>query len=175
LSEQIVDIENESLRERRLRLVEVHRRGLDICKNVALLAEEYGVSSWGLIEDWKVRGRWLPGLVDLSDVPLLKASLVGEFDAVLRECWEGVERMKAAESWHCYNGAVKNLREAVVSRGEFLQSLGVLPKAAVEYRVDSKSEVLEVKLDESDFDLVNRARKVVNGQIGGKEQPSSLH
>lgn len=175
MSELLVDVENERLRERRLRLIEVHRRGVDICRGVEALAEEYGVKVSSVKYDWEVRGKWLPGLVNVDDVELVKASLIDEFDAVLRECWSGVEKMKVAEAWQSYNGAVKNLRETLVSRGEFLQSLGVLPKAASEVKIESKSEKVEVKTSESERDILNKAANILNKKGVSTRESGELH
>lgn len=172
---KVVDVENERLRERRLKLIEVHRRGIDICKGVAALASEYGVAASSVRWDWETRGKWLPRLVDVSDVELAKASLIDEFDAVLRECWVGVEVMKSKESWHGYNGAVKNLRETLVARGEFLQSLGVLPKAALEYKVESRKEEVKVGVDRNDSEVLSQAARILDKAEGSAKRSDVLH
>lgn len=163
----------EHVRERRRRLVDLHRKGL--IGELPALAREFGVAEQSLSNDWARRKDWLPSIVEVKDVAFASAEIVDEFDAVLRECWVGVERTKEAKSWMAYNGCLKNLRELLVCRGEFLQSLGVLPRMASEVKFEHSKEEVKVPVNRSDSDVLSAAARIWYKENGGQKQSGKLH
>ena len=110
----------------------------------------------------------------VEDVVLLKEHVTDAFQEYVDECWRTAELLKEkGNCWAQYNGVMKNLREMLVEQSTLLQSLGDLPKKAQELTV--KNERIEVKGNESDIDLLNKAASILNKGDGGKKRPQDLH
>lgn len=162
----------ELIRLRRERLVEYMVTGKG---SIRKLATELGVSADCLYEDWYTRERWLTDFIGLKDVKVLCGKVVAQREMLIRECWSAVEEIRGNEAWHSYNGAVKNLREAIEGYSELLQSMGCVPKVAIAYEVDQKVETSEVKASESEVDILNQAASFLNKKDSGQARPQNLH
>lgn len=154
--------EKERLRERRKRLLELHHKGNP--GTISDLAREFGVTEQALYNDWTARDSWLSDIVDLKDMKALSARIIAEYEAIVAECWSSIEQIRTNEAWHSYNGAVKNLTEAVTRMSELLQSMGCLPKVAAEIRVESRTEEAKLEMppmSKEDAEILIRAEHIL--------------
>ena len=161
--------------ERRQKLVRLHNLNLANDVSIEGLAKEYGVAKQTLYNDWSCRKDWLAESLGVEDSSALVLNVCARWDGFLGLCLEWAQKFVDDGSKSQANVALKNYREGLAQYGEFLQSVGRMPRQAQELHVDSKSASLEVKVNESDLGVLDRARKIVNGQVSGKEQPESLH
>jgi hypothetical protein len=157
--------------ERRRKQFLIRKDGRFVATKEEALAKEFGVSVDCLHIDWTRRGGWLPDLLGLEDVNLLREVVTGQFQAYIEECWAAIQQLKEKGFWHQYNGAMKNLREILVDQSELLQSLGDLPKMAQELKV----ERVEVNASVADIDVLNKAAGILNQKDGSQKRPESLH
>ena len=160
--------------ERRRKQFMIHKVGRDLRVEEKKLADEFGCDSVALTTDWSHRAEWLPDVLDVEDVCLLKDVVTGEFQRFIDECWSVIQENRDKKFASAVNGAMKNLLAALVEKKELLQSLGDLPRMAQEINV-KKDEKVEVVGSESDKDVLNKAAGILNQRDGSQKRPEHLH
>lgn len=139
------------------------------------LAKSIGVSAQVLYEDWSCRDRWLPAFLRLREVELLVLDEVAGWQSYVHENLEMARRYDKEGAKSAANTAMKNVREAKGVLSDLLQSMGCLPKVAIQYEVDQKLESVEVTVSGTDVDYLNKAAGILNKADGRQKRPENLH
>lgn len=159
--------------ERRRRLFELYMSGNVDEAKLKRFADEYGLTVSGVYEEWKSRREWLPTLVGLEDVGTLMYEEIAAWRVFVSDLTVRAQRFEDNGNKTASVSCLKIVFDARRFMDEFMQSLGLLPKAA-EVRVE-RVEPVGVKMSESDAEIISRAASVLNKAERGSEKPGGLH
>jgi hypothetical protein len=165
-------LDKDHIRLRRERLISYMYGGQGTLRD---LAKELGVTEKEIYNDWSRRDSWLDEFLDLRNVRQLSFDVVlGVLDG-LQKCRVMVDKYDAEGAKSAANGAMKNFLNGYAMLSTLLQTMGSLPKVAIQYEVDQKIESVEVKASESDIDYLNKAANILNKAGGSQKRPENLH
>lgn len=176
LSKCLVDDES-TLHQRRLRTMQAA-----YCKNESFqdIAKDYGLDWHTVAQDWSRRATWLPQFLQLDDACALQADIVGKWIAYLDLCMDMAQKYKL-DNKHASNEALKNYAQALDHLASLLQSMGTLPKAALEQSITVKKEqedwgayILENATPE-EKEIIMHAISVETDIRNRKENAEKLH
>lgn len=159
--------------ERRRKLFELYMSGNVDEEKVRRFGEEYGLTVSGVYEEWKSRREWLPTLVGLEDIGTLMYEEVAAWRVFIIDLTDRAQRFEDKGNKTASVSCLKIVFDARRFMDEFMQSLGLLPRAA-EVRVE-RVEPVGVKMSESDAEVISRAATILNKAERGKEKPGGLH
>jgi len=166
--------------ERRKRLLLLRFRGVTDLESFERLGAEFGVTGHAILEDWSRRDEWIWQILAEENREKLANLLVGEFDALIEECWSVIRKCSDEERskgyWNAVTNAIRNARETLVEKGRFLQSIGKLPKTPTV--LEQKIEYEEIKpedVTEMEAETLAKAARILNKKGCSKNKLNSLH
>jgi hypothetical protein len=112
------------------------------------VAKEFGVSVHAIRNDWERRSTWLPQLLLFDDVKELTTGLLAKWVIYLWECANMARRFDKDGNKHAANEAMKNYREGLTNLTDIAQSIGMIPKVALELQVIEAAERLLKQKDQ---------------------------
>jgi len=142
--------------------------------SVQELAKSIDVNAQVLYDDWSCRDRWLPSFLRLREVELLVLDEVAGWQSYVQENLEMARRYDKEGAKSAANKAMKNVREAKGVLADLLQSMGCLPKVAIQYEVENKVQTTEVKCNEPDAGVLNKAAAIL-ADAERKGQSRTIH
>lgn len=154
----------------------IHKVGRDLREEEKKLAEEFRCDDVALTTDWAHRSRWLPDILGVEDAHWFKECVVDEFQRYIDECWQVAKEERASNHPTVSATIMKNVLLAIVEKGKLLQSMGDLPRTSSSQEITVKhDDKFEVKGNQSELDIINKAAGILNKADSGKERSKPLH
>jgi hypothetical protein len=160
--------------DRRRKLFELYVSGNVDEEKLRKFGAEYGLTVNGVYDEWKQRREWLPTLVGLEDIGTLMYEEVAAWRVFVADLQARAQRFDDEHSRTASVSCLKVAFDAKRFLSEFMQSLGLLPRAA-NVNVVERIEPSGVKMSESDAEVISRAAAILNKAGGSAEKPGSLH
>jgi virulence-associated protein VapD len=146
------------------------------------VAQEFGVSIHAIRCDWERRGSWMPQLLLLNDVQALQADIIGKWIAYLDLCMSNAQLYKL-DNKRASNESLKNYAQGLDHLANLLQSMGALPKIALEQTVtvkkttttDDTSNYIWENATEEEKQIIMRGLSVETQIHNRKNNTEKLH
>jgi Mor family transcriptional regulator len=156
----------ETIHERRKKMLKFHFRGIPATEWVSQLAQKYDVSERAIWEDWRRRKDWLGKVFELADMAYEINMNMAELSNVKEEAWRtyyGTENAQGKAA------ALKIILRAIRDKIEILQSLGEVRREPL------KSEVgLKIKKDGEDIvELLKKYAPVIE-RVANRDFPPDV-
>jgi len=160
--------------DRRRKLFELYMGGNVDEEKLRAFGAEYGLTVNGVYDEWKQRREWLPTLVGLEDIGTLMYEEIAAWRCFVADLMDRANRFEKGGGKTASVSCLKVAYDARKFMDEFMQSLGLLPRAA-NVNVVERIEPSGVKMSESDAEVISRAAAILNKAGGSAEKPGSLH